>query len=415
MPVEVRILGPLEVICGGRGVPIRGGKERALVVRLALGSGRAVSPQLLVEALWDGEPPASVDASVRVLLSRIRKALAAVGADDIIRTRPPGYVLSVDEIDAVRFEMLSARGRGQLADGRPDLAASTLTDALALWRGDTLAEVGSEYLRLEAARLDQTRLSVLEDRIAADLACGRHSAVHAELAALCRTHPLREGLWALWITALYRCSRQAEALAAYQELKVVLAGELGIDPSPRLQQLEVAVLAQDPMLAPLLAGMTAEASQPRMGGATILSRMAELLTARLIRCWVDCTDNSTTGWLAAIRDIHVGRALAAIHRDPSKNWTLETLARVAGQSRSVFAERFSMLLGEGPAHYAARWRMRLAQEWLRQQGTTTADAAFRLGYESEASFARAFKRVTGQSPGAVRREVSGRNDMVFGQ
>ena len=226
----VRILGPLEVICGGRGVPIRGGKERALVVRLALGSGRAVSPQLLVEALWDGEPPASVDASVRVLISRVRKAMAAVGADDIIRTRPPGYVLLVDEIDAVRFDVLSARGRGELADGRPDLAASTLTDALALWRGDTLAEVGSEYLRLEAVRLDQTRLSVLEDRIAADLACGRHAGVHAELEALCRTHPLREGLWALWITALYRCSRQAEALAAYQELKVVLAGELGHTP-----------------------------------------------------------------------------------------------------------------------------------------------------------------------------------------
>jgi len=175
------------------------------------------------------------------------------------------------------------------------------------------------------------------------------------------------------------------------------------------------VAARDPMLAPLLAGMTTEATQPRMGGATILSRMAELLTARMIRCWVDCTDNSTTGWLAAIRDLNVGRALAAIHRDPGKSWTLESLARVAGQSRSVFAERFSMLLGEGPAHYAARWRMRLAQEWLRQQGTATADVAFRLGYESEASFARAFKRVTGQSPGAVRREVSGRNDMVFGQ
>ena len=247
----VRILGPLEVICSGRGVPIRGGKERALVVRLALASGRAVSPELLVAALWDGEPPASVDASVRVLISRVRKALATVGADDIIRTRPPGYVLSVDEIDAVGFEVLSARGRGELADGRPDRAAATLTQALALWRGDTLAEVGSEYLRVEAARLDQTRLSVLEDRISADLACGRHAGVHAELEALCRTHPLREGLWALWITALYRCSRQADALAAYQELKVVLAEELGIDPSPRLQQLEAAVLAQDPMLAAL--------------------------------------------------------------------------------------------------------------------------------------------------------------------
>ena len=249
VPVVVRILGPLEVISGGRRIPIRGGKERALLVRLALGSGRAVSPDLLVAALWDGKPPASADASVRVLLSRVRKALSAAGADDVIRTRPPGYVLSVDEIDAVQFEVLSARGRVELAEGRPDRAATTLTEALALWRGDTLAEVGSEYLRVEAARLEQTRLAVLEDRIAADLACGRHADVHAELEALCRTHPLREGLWALWITALYRCSRQADALAAYQELKGVLAEELGIDPSPRLQLLEAAVLAQDPMLA----------------------------------------------------------------------------------------------------------------------------------------------------------------------
>ena len=92
VPVVVRILGPLEVISGGRRIPIRGGKERALLVRLALGSGRAVSPDLLVAALWDGKPPASADASVRVLLSRVRKALSAGGADDVIRTRPPGYV-----------------------------------------------------------------------------------------------------------------------------------------------------------------------------------------------------------------------------------------------------------------------------------------------------------------------------------
>ena len=149
----VRILGPLEVICGGRGVPIRGGKERALVVRLALGSGRAVSPQLLVASLV-GRGAARVSGRIGAGADfRVRKALAAVGADDIIRTRPPGYVLSVDEIDAVRFDVLSARGRGELADGRPDLAASTLTEALALWRGDTLAEVGSEYLRVEAVRL----------------------------------------------------------------------------------------------------------------------------------------------------------------------------------------------------------------------------------------------------------------------
>jgi AraC-like DNA-binding protein len=174
------------------------------------------------------------------------------------------------------------------------------------------------------------------------------------------------------------------------------------------------VASNDPVIKPLLEAMTAEAAQPRMGSATILSRIADLVAARLIRCWADCAANSTTGWLAAIRDPSVGRALAAIHRDPGAAWTLERLAGVAGQSRSVFAERFSALLGEGPAHYLSRWRMQLAHDWLGGEGMAVADVAFRLGYESEASFSRAFKRIVGKPPGLVRREGSGRKDITFG-
>lgn len=174
------------------------------------------------------------------------------------------------------------------------------------------------------------------------------------------------------------------------------------------------VAGNDPMVNPLLEAMAIEASQPNMGSATILSRMADLLTARLIRCWVKCHDSSTTGWLAAIRDPHIGRALVAMHREPGHGWTLESLAALAGQSRSVFAERFSTVLGEGAARYLARLRMQLAQEWLSQNGLPVAEVASRLGYESEAGFARAFKRITSASPGAVRRNVSGRTDMEFG-
>lgn len=174
------------------------------------------------------------------------------------------------------------------------------------------------------------------------------------------------------------------------------------------------VAAGDPMVTPLLEAMAEEASQPLMGSATILSRMADLLTARLIRCWVKCTDHATTGWLAAIRDPHIGRALVAMHREPGKSWTIESLAQMAGQSRSVFAERFSAILGEGAARYLARLRMQLAQEWLGQNNLPVAEVASRLGYESEASFARAFKRITSASPGAVRRATSGRIDMEFG-
>ncbi|MGH6613306.1 AraC family transcriptional regulator [Sphingomonas sp.] len=174
------------------------------------------------------------------------------------------------------------------------------------------------------------------------------------------------------------------------------------------------VAANDPIIGPLLEAMTAEASQPRMGSATILSRMADLLTARLIRCWVDGTGSSTMGWLAAIRDPHLGRALAAMHRDPGHGWTVDSLATLAGQSRSVFAERFSAVLGEGAAHYLTRLRMQLAREWLSQGSLSVATVAGRLGYQSEASFARAFKRITRVSPGIVRRTNSGRTDMEFG-
>lgn len=174
------------------------------------------------------------------------------------------------------------------------------------------------------------------------------------------------------------------------------------------------VATQDPMVNPLIEAMAIEAAEPRMGSATILSRMADLLTARLIRCWVKCNDTSTTGWLAAIRDPHIGRALVAMHRAPGNSWTLESLAGLAGQSRSVFAERFSTILGEGAARYLARLRMQLAQEWLGQNGLPVAEVAARLGYESEASFARAFKRITSTSPGSVRRSISGRTDMQFG-
>ncbi|MCK8779559.1 AraC family transcriptional regulator [Rhizobium sp. NTR19] len=173
------------------------------------------------------------------------------------------------------------------------------------------------------------------------------------------------------------------------------------------------VAGNDPIIGPLIAAMTAESCERQMGSATILSRMADVLVARLIRCWVNCSGASTSGWLAAIRDPHIGRALAAIHRDPGRDWTLEALAAVAGQSRSVFAERFSAILGEGAARYLTRLRMQLARDLLRKN-MSIAEVASHMGYESEASFARAFKRITSVSPGVVRRTKSGRMDMQIG-
>ena len=250
MPLGVRVLGPLEVVCDGQPVVVPGAKERALLVRLALQAGRVVSTDRLIETLWDGDPPASAEASLRVLVSRLRRALAAAGADHAIGTCSPGYLLVADEVDVAQFAALSAQGRRDLAQVRPGVASTRLAEALALWRGERLAEVGTAYLGAESDRLEEVRVSVLQDRIGADLACGRHADVLDELTTLCRSHPLREGLWAQWITALYRCDRQADALEVYQNLRRTLAEELGIDPSVALRRLEAAVLAQDSMLDP---------------------------------------------------------------------------------------------------------------------------------------------------------------------
>lgn len=174
------------------------------------------------------------------------------------------------------------------------------------------------------------------------------------------------------------------------------------------------VAGNDPFFAPLLTAMAAEVQNSQMGSATLLSRMGEILVARLIRCWVNCTGASTTGWLAAIRDPSIGRSLVAMHRNPGHAWTIEALANVAGQSRSTFSERFSSMLGEGAAKYLVRLRMQHAHDLL-LKNKTVAEVASELGYESEASFARAFKRTTNFTPGALRRRSSGRSDMIFGQ
>jgi DNA-binding SARP family transcriptional activator len=203
---EVRVLGPLEVIHDGQAVAIQGAKERALVVSLALKCGRTVSRDRLVEVLWDGNPPASAEASLRVLVSRVRHALARAGAQSVIQTRPSGYVLLAVEVDAHRFEELSLRARSELAKGHPAESFATSRRALGLWRGDQLGVVTTGVLA-EATRLEELRQATLETRIEAELACGRHAALIGELEALCRAHPLREGLWALLVTALYRCQR----------------------------------------------------------------------------------------------------------------------------------------------------------------------------------------------------------------
>ncbi|XXY51335.1 AraC family transcriptional regulator [Sorangium sp. So ce269] len=162
--------------------------------------------------------------------------------------------------------------------------------------------------------------------------------------------------------------------------------------------------AEDAVLPVLLDAMADEVLRRRVGAATVMTRLADVVITRVVRAWVESRTEDTEGWLAAIRDPQIGRALAAIHRRPGEPWSVESLADVARMSRSIFSERFAAVVGVPPARYLARWRMHVASGWLRDDRVTVAEAAVRLGYDSEAAFSRAFKRFSGVPPSALRRQ-----------
>ena len=247
--MEFRILGSVEVADDGVTKDLGGLRERTLLARLLLSAGQVVSADRLAEDLWAGQPPPQCMATLRVYISRLRRALGPASA--ALLTQPPGYrmVISPGELDASRFGSLVAAGREDLAAGRPGAAAAKLRAALGLWRGLPLSDVADfSFAQAEVARLAEARLAAVEDLVEADLACGRHAAVTSELDGLVATHPLRERLCGQRMLALYRCGRQAEALAAYTELRARLAEELGIDPNPALHRLHEAILRQEPGL-----------------------------------------------------------------------------------------------------------------------------------------------------------------------
>jgi predicted ATPase/DNA-binding SARP family transcriptional activator len=255
--VEFRVLGPLEVVVDGAPVELTARQPRALLVALLLRANEVVAADTLADALWNDSPPASAASVLRVYVSQLRRALG----DDRIVTRQPGYLLVVreGELDAARFESLAADARAALEDGGPRLARALFTRALDLWRGDALAGLADEGAAHAAAnRLDELRLACLEGRLAADLELGRHAEALPELERLAAAHPLREGVRAQLMLALYRAGRQADALAAYRAGRDALVGELGLEPGGELRALERRILEQDPALD--LAASSAPAS-----------------------------------------------------------------------------------------------------------------------------------------------------------
>lgn len=172
---------------------------------------------------------------------------------------------------------------------------------------------------------------------------------------------------------------------------------------PRLISVEAAKSPQLDWLHSTLRLMAAEASELRPGGETVITRLADILVIQAIRSWIASDPAAQTGWLGALGDRQIGRAITVIHRDPARSWTVADLAHEVAMSRSAFAARFNELVGEPPMHYLARWRMQVAQTWLNEDSATVGELAIRLGYQSEAAFSRAFKRFTGVSPGSIRR------------
>jgi DNA-binding SARP family transcriptional activator/streptogramin lyase len=248
--VEFRILGPLEVLEDGRPIALGRLKERVVLAVLLLHANEFVSRDRLIDELWGVAPPATARKAVNVYISKLRKTLGGNGHDPIA-TADGGYRLAVDPdlLDADRMRSLLASARERMAGGESETASRLLQEALAFWRGPTLAGLALESVgRDEVAQLDELRLTILMDRIDCDLAQGRHEHVLGELQVLVREHPLRERLRAQQMLALYRADRQADALDAYQQARHDLMDELGIEPSESLRRLQQGILRHDPVL-----------------------------------------------------------------------------------------------------------------------------------------------------------------------
>jgi DNA-binding SARP family transcriptional activator len=247
--IEFRVLGPLEVAEGDRLLAAGSPQQRALLVVLLLGRGEPVSCDRLIDALWGERPPASATKIVQGYVSCLRRVLG----DGMVVTRGRGYQLATEpgQTDTERFESLVAEGRRALEAGDARAAAKRLRQALGLWRGPALTDFAYRaFAEPEIARLEEARLSAVEDRIEAELALSRHVELASELQAMVREHPSRERLVEQLMLALYRSGRQADALEAYRAAHRRLLEDLGLVPDRGLQALERAILAQDPALEP---------------------------------------------------------------------------------------------------------------------------------------------------------------------
>jgi DNA-binding SARP family transcriptional activator len=247
--VQFRVLGPLTVVDrDGAAVALGGIKQRCFLALLLLNANRVLSVDMLMDAIWGEQPPATAQTMLHQFASRLRPVVEPAGS---LVTRKPGYVLELsrDTVDANRFTALIERGKALIAAGELDLGTRQLDAGLELWNGRALEDLRFEpAITAYADFLEEQRISALEERFEAELELGRHVEVVSELRQLIVEHPERERLAGQLMLALYRAGRQKEALSVYDALRRYLAVELGLSPSPRVQELHAAILVHDPGL-----------------------------------------------------------------------------------------------------------------------------------------------------------------------
>jgi DNA-binding SARP family transcriptional activator len=254
-PLSVGLLGPLSVRLNETSVRITAPKQRQVLALLALNAGWVVTVPTLIEELWGDSPPRSYATTLQTYILQLRNALAAhsgnPGARRMLSTRHYGYLLDEDacQTDVEVFDRGVRAGRAAVEANDHHLASEELSRALQLWRGPALVDIRmGRVLELEAASLEECRLGALERRIEADLALGRHADLLGELTLATARNPMNENLCAFLMTALYRTGHVGRSLQAFHRLRSVLNHELGVEPCPRLQRLQAAILSGDPAL-----------------------------------------------------------------------------------------------------------------------------------------------------------------------
>jgi DNA-binding SARP family transcriptional activator len=380
--VSFRILGPLRAVVDGTEVPIATRRQRALLVLLLMDVGRVVPAERLIDQLWDGTPPPQAAVTLRSYVSNVRQALGGpAGVGGVLVTRGAGYALDVpaEAVDARRMSSGAQQGRDHLRHGRAQDALLALEAAVREWDGDPLADVAQHTAAQSTiAQLTETYLGTMESRFQALLAVGRHLDALPELDRFAADHPLREEPRALLMLALYRAGRAPEALEVHRRFRSLLDDELGIDPSPRLDDLLQRILVQDPSLAAPPAADAPTASQGRadegsrvtaatqapsatptaaMTGAPLLvGRVPELA---LIRSQLDRLSSGSGALLLLAGEPGIG-----------KTTLLEALERLAGE-RGLAVHRAGRRQRPAPRPSGSgrRWSSRWPPGW-----TTTLSA-----------------------------------------